>query len=130
VVTGLVLGNANISYTVTNSCGTARAIRTVTVTPLGGGRSGNNANQTTSTTIETGITVYPNPTTTTAINIKASEAGTFYLYTMDGKELNHYNIEAETNVINLPDALAEGIYMGVFKGNIGASAVVRIVFRP
>ena len=71
------------------------------------------------------VLLYPNPTNGT-INVKADVAGTFYLYSIDGKSLGEYKInEGITNVV-LPTDLATGIYMGRYVGDDGNTVLFKI----
>jgi trimeric autotransporter adhesin len=74
------------------------------------------------------LKVYPNPTSGT-LTIDAPEAGTFTVYTIDGKEVAQYTVSASVNMVTLPSSLAAGIYMCRFVGADGASAIVRLVYE-
>ena len=82
-------------------------------------------------TLPTGgkVQLYPNPTSSN-FTIQAVANGTFYLYTMDGKELAQYTVTADANTFNIPKGLAAGVYMGKYRGEDGSGMVVRVVYEP
>lgn len=71
-ITGVAVGTATISYTVTNSCGTASATKTVTVKAAGG--SCVSGIEPTTTITSTSLKVYPNPSRGAfAINVESAD---------------------------------------------------------
>ena len=72
------------------------------------------------------VLLYPNPTSG-AININASEAGSFSIYSFDGKALETYPIAIGVTSIQLPKELASGIYVGRYAGDDGSTAIFKIV---
>jgi len=77
----------------------------------------------------TEFNVYPNPTNGT-LNVQTPLGGTFCLYTLEGKELQHYIIAEGTTALNLPNGLATGIYLCKFTDSKGNMNMVRLVYQP
>jgi hypothetical protein len=75
------------------------------------------------------IKVYPSPTSGN-ITVETPANGILNVYTIDGKLLKQYTIEAPASAILLPTNVAAGIYMCHFEGNDGSAVVVRIVYNP
>jgi uncharacterized protein YjdB len=123
VVGGVSVGGTTITYT--NSAGFGGCFRTrpmtVTLTRPGGPVVGE--------TSQAGVLkVFPNPTSG-SLTIDAPVAGTFTVYTIDGKEVAQYAVTASANMVTLPSNLAAGIYMSRFMGSDGTSTVVRLVYE-
>ncbi|MES2704232.1 MAG: Ig-like domain-containing protein [Bacteroidota bacterium] len=121
VVTGVSGGTATISYTVSNAGCTVRSTKAISVTLS---RPGSPVAQSSLGSLQ----LYPNPTTGT-FTIEAPEAGTFSIYTLDGKEVSSYTIAQGATVISLPNELANGIYMCRYYGASGSTTVVRLVYE-
>ncbi len=64
------------------------------------------------------------------MTVEAPVAGTFTLYTIDGKQVASCELAAATTSVSLPRDLAAGIYMCRFNGTDGSTAVVRLVYEP
>ena len=67
--------------------------------------------------------------TVTVVDSPTPRAGTFTVYTIDGKEVAQYTVSASVNMVTLPSNLAAGIYMSRFMGADGTSTVVRLVYE-
>jgi uncharacterized protein YjdB len=119
VVTGMGSGVTTLSYTNAPSC-----TRTFTVTVAacrGANTSGiDNANN------DVAVSLYPNPTTG-SFTVNAHTGGILHVYSMDGKELDRYEIAIGETQITLPNELARGIYMCRFNGEDGSAVMVRLV---
>jgi trimeric autotransporter adhesin len=123
VVGGVSVGGTTITYT--NSAGFGGCFRTrpmtVTLTRPGGPVVGEAA--------QPGVLkIFPNPTSG-SLTIDAPVAGTFTVYTIDGKEVAQYAVTASANMVTLPSNLAAGIYMSRFMGSDGTTTVVRLVYE-
>jgi trimeric autotransporter adhesin len=123
VVGGVSVGGTTITYT--NSAAFGGCFRTrpmsVTLTRPGGPVVGE--------TSQAGVLkIFPNPTSG-SLTIDAPVAGTFTVYTIDGKEVAQYAVTASVNMVTLPSNLAAGIYMSRFMGSDGTSTVVRLVYE-
>ncbi|MCF8450813.1 MAG: T9SS type A sorting domain-containing protein, partial [Taibaiella sp.] len=123
VVTGVSLGVANIGYTMPSGCATVRDIAVTASRPGMSGTAG--ADNVTHGVVK----VYPNPTSG-SVTIDAPVAGTFIVYTIEGKEAAQYTVIASAIMVSLPSDLASGIYMCRFIGADGTSAIVRLVYEP
>ena len=69
---------------------------------------------------------YPNPTTG-QLTVQAPVAGSFILYNMVGQQLAAYKVASGATDVRLPAALADGVYMGVYKADDGGGQKVRVV---
>ena len=126
--TGIMMGVSAGSTTITYRVTASQCYRTTDVTvigaPAGRGVADNSVGNT-----ATAIRIYPNPSMGN-LTIEAAAAGVFTLYTLDGKELQQYSIEAPSTAISLPHNLAAGVYTCRFTGTDGSSQIVRIVYQP
>jgi len=75
------------------------------------------------------LQVFPNPSKGD-FNIKTSEAGTFYLLSMEGQSVSEYSVNDAQTEITIPSGLPSGIYMGRFKNADGNTTDVKIVYEP
>ncbi len=121
-VTGIATGSTTISYTAANPGCSVRATKVVSVTASRDGSVSSEQFAIGS------LQLYPNPTTGT-FTIEAPEAGTFSIYTLDGREVSRYTIAQGAVVINLPNDLVNGIYMCRYYGASGKTTVVRLVYE-
>jgi uncharacterized protein YjdB len=118
-VTGISTGTTNITFRMPTGCFVTRAMNIAA------------ARGTDETVIEellTEVKLYPNPTTGT-FTIATPIEGIINVYTIDGKELQQYEVKAGTTAISLPSGLANGIYMLRFNGADGSSKMVRLVYQ-
>jgi hypothetical protein len=74
------------------------------------------------------VSIYPNPTTGT-FSIATNISGVTSMYTIDGKELQRYEVKAGTTDITLPVGFANGVYMLRFNGADGSSKMVRLIYK-
>lgn len=100
----------------------------VTVSNTGGRMSNPTAGVNNTTGNNTSMQVFPNPSNGT-FNLKTSGAGTFYLFSIEGKYAGEYAITDMETVINVPGALASGIYVGRFKNTDGNTTDVKLVIE-
>ena len=75
------------------------------------------------------IIVSPNPTSG-VFTVQTTNAGTFTVYSVEGKEIRHYNIKTGTATLSLPSGLAAGVYMCRFNNDNGNTAIIRLVYEP
>lgn len=122
-VTGVAPGTVTITYAVAGACGLAIATRTVNVTSarpaVTGGAGVDGAF----------FSAYPNPASG-SISIESGATGTLSVYTIDGKELKHYDVIKGVTALQLPSGLAAGIYMLRFKADDGSTHTLRLVYEP
>ncbi len=123
VVTGILAGNATITYRITTTG--CFATRTVTVNSIAG-RSADNQQI---TPAEFSFSFYPNPTTGN-ITVSAGTKGTLYLFSQDGRVVSEYFIDQPSVQISLPGTLAAGVYYCRFVGEDGSSAAAQLVYNP
>ena len=72
----------------------------------------------------------PNPTYGT-IDITTSVSGLFKLQSIDGKEIENYQLTEGINTIQFPSNLAPGMYMGLFKPSDNSKQqVTKLVYQP
>lgn len=122
LVSAVSAGTTTISYTVTLGSCTARATQVISVAaarPGGSTATGNVAGQ-------VQIDIFPNPTTGT-FSVKSDEAGTFTVFTIDGKEVMTYDVTPGITEVVLPGHTAAGVYMCRFNGSKGASSAIRLI---
>ncbi|MCF8450703.1 MAG: T9SS type A sorting domain-containing protein, partial [Taibaiella sp.] len=122
-ITGVSLGVTTVTYTNIAYWGGCFRTRTMTVNPARPG-----APAVSEATQSGMLTVYPNPTSG-VITVDAPEAGTFTVFTIDGREVAQYAVTASANVVTLPSNLAAGIYMCRFMSEDGTTAIVKLVFE-
>ncbi len=121
-VAGISAGTTTISFVVTaTGC---RSLRSMTVNAPALGRqylADGNGNSIT-------FAVYPNPTQGT-FTVQTSVAGTFRIFTLDGRMTGSYELNTATATIELPADLASGVYMCKFTGNDGSLETVRLIYQ-
>jgi len=118
LLTGVSGGTLTITYSV-SGCNATKAI-TITTPRVAGGIDNEN---------ESIIRLYPNPTTG-AFTLQAPADGTFAVYTLDGKQVEQYNITAGNNTLSLPKGIASGVYMCRYSGNDRNTLMVRLLYEP
>jgi uncharacterized protein YjdB len=123
-ITGVSAGAVTITYTVNNGCGSTFTTLPVTITSPRAG--GNVTEQGQNTAAE--LQLFPNPTNGT-FTVNTSAAGTFAIFSVDGKAVKAYELTEGVNVLSMPNGLASGIYMCHYKGNDGSTAVIRLVYE-
>jgi uncharacterized protein YjdB len=124
IVTGVSGGAAEITYTVNNGCGAASAVYTVNVSTSRAGGSSTTDMAPGVTTTE--VSVFPNPTTG-KFSVNASEPGVLSVYSVEGRQVEQYNVAAGVTEVSLPQGLAAGIYMCRFNGKSGGTVMIRLV---
>jgi uncharacterized protein YjdB len=120
IVTGVAGGAATISYSVSNPGCTVRATQIISVLtsrPEGSWQSAVGSLQ-----------LYPNPTTG-AFTVEVEEAGTFSIFSMDGREVSRQSISQGATQLNLSKDLASGIYMCRYTSESGSTTMVRLVYE-
>jgi len=76
------------------------------------------------------FSVFPNPNYGN-LTATATCSGAFYLYTIEGRPIATYTIGKGSTDLQMPAALASGLYMGVFKPDSGgAGSTIRLVYEP
>jgi uncharacterized protein YjdB len=118
IVTGVGGGNASISYTLTDACGSTVTTKKVIVlglkqAPLGG--AGENEI----------FALYPNPTTG-SISMSTAFDGTCYIYAADGRQVATYSLEKGINQLSLPATLSAGHYACKVVAADGETRTVKI----
>jgi hypothetical protein len=119
VVAGISAGAATITYT---SAG-CRNTHPMSVTGGSLARPGIEAE-----TRGVKFSVYPNPTHGT-LNVSAEVAGTFGIYTVEGKLVSEIPMVPGVNSVSIPVDLAAGAYVCRFVGVDGSVQVVRLVYE-
>jgi trimeric autotransporter adhesin len=122
-VTGISLGGTTVTYT--NSAGFGGCFRTRAMTIVVARPGGPVVSEAAQSAV---LKIFPNPTSG-LLTIDAPVAGTFTVYTLDGKEVAQYPVTATANMVTLPSHLTTGIYMSRFMGSDGTSTVVRLVYE-
>ncbi len=121
-VTGVAVGTSVITYTLPTGCFKTATFSVTASKPGGYVYFTNNDNKVI-------FSVFPNPTKG-AFTIEAPAAGTFSVFTVDGKLVNEYKINSQTTNVNLPADLAYGVYMCRFDQEDGESTIVRLWYQP
>jgi len=114
IVTGVTTGSALITYTVPNGCS-----KSVTFTVTAAKEETLSENETTT------FRVYPNPVSG-VLYLETSESGAFRIMSYDGKCVFATQVQTGTNVIDIPTALAAGLYVGQFSSETGNTHIVRL----
>ncbi len=122
VVTGVAVGTSVISYTLPTGCVRAATFSVTASKPGGTVYFSNNDNKVI-------FSVFPNPTKG-AFTIEAPTAGTFSVFTLDGKLVSEYKVNSQTTNVSLPADLAYGVYMCRFDQEDGESTIVRLWYQP
>jgi len=118
VVSGIATGSATITYSVSGCLNT----KGITVTPGASSRP--------VTTVEQVLfSVFPNPAHG-SLSVSTSVAGTFAIYTVDGKLASVSELTEGTNAISMPSGLTAGTYLCRFQGVDGSVQAVRLVYEP
>jgi len=120
MVNGVAGGTATISYTLSNGCSKTAAVTVVA------GRPGRSVTENAELVNE--FRMYPNPTSG-MLTVEAQSAGTFVLYTFDGKMVQEFKLEAAANSISLPSNLAAGMYMCQFMFEDGTSRTEKLMYQ-
>jgi hypothetical protein len=121
---GVTAGSALISYTVSNSCGTATATIKVRVKAA----TGNHKSAAPATNNQEAV-VYPNPVHD-VFTLVAPGAGKFYLFSIDGTLVSEYKVDEGDNNLSMKRNLQPGTYIGKFVGDDDSSSSVRIIYQP
>ncbi|MBL7690276.1 MAG: Ig-like domain-containing protein, partial [Flavipsychrobacter sp.] len=121
-VTGVAVGTSVITYTLPTGCFRTATFSVTASKPGGTVYFTNNDNKVI-------FSVFPNPTKG-AFTIEAPAAGTFSVYTVDGKLVSEYIVNSQTTNVNLPADLAYGVYMCRFDQEDGESTIVRLWYQP
>jgi hypothetical protein len=118
-VSPVAAGTTTITYAVTASC-TNITTKVITVTA---GRAVGSLQS-----ADGSLQLYPNPTTG-AFTLVCEEAGTLRLYSIDGKEITTYHVNAGSNPLVMPAELASGIYMCRYASDNGNTSMIRLVYE-
>jgi uncharacterized protein YjdB len=111
-------GTAQLWYRFANGCGRSKELSVV------GAKTAPVAEEVVASTFN----VYPNPTSG-LINVESSVAGSFSVYTFDGKQVSEFQIGANTTTVNLPSGLAAGVYICQFRFEDGTSKTVKLFYQ-
>ncbi|MBL7692842.1 MAG: Ig-like domain-containing protein [Flavipsychrobacter sp.] len=111
-------GTAQVWYRLANGCGRSKEVSVV------GAKTAPVAEE----VLENVFNVYPNPTSG-VINVESSVAGSFSVYTFDGKQVSEFQIGANTTTVNLPSGLAAGVYICQFRFEDGTSKTVKLFYQ-
>ncbi|MBX2906827.1 MAG: Ig-like domain-containing protein [Taibaiella sp.] len=119
VVTGVAAGSATISYTLAGCANT----KGITVTGAASRPAGMTEEAVTL------FSVFPNPSHG-SLSVSTGVAGTFTIYTVDGKVAAMSELTEGVNAINMPTNMAAGTYLCRFNGTDGSVQSVRLVYEP
>jgi uncharacterized protein YjdB len=119
MVTGMSTGTSNITYMMPTGCFVTRTMNVAAARGVEGEVSSAAISE---------VRIYPNPTTGT-FSIATNISGVTSMYTIDGKELQQYEVKAGTTDITLPAGLTNGVYMLRFNGADGSSKMVRLIYQ-
>jgi hypothetical protein len=120
VVTGMSIGTTNITYMMSTGCFATRAMNIA---------AARGTNETVKEKAVIDLKLYPNPTTG-IFNVTTSIAGTFNIYTMDGKMIETREIKEATTSFTLPNHLTAGYYVCEFVATDGTQKIVKIMYQP
>jgi uncharacterized protein YjdB len=127
IVSGVAGGTTTISYSVSNPGCTVRATQVISVLTSRPGGSDQSADGNGQYAIGR-MQLYPNPTTG-AFTVEVDEAGTFSIFSLDGREVSKHNIVAGANQLSLSKELASGVYMCRYTSESGNTTMVRLVYE-
>ncbi|MBX2907611.1 MAG: T9SS type A sorting domain-containing protein, partial [Taibaiella sp.] len=119
VVTGISAGSATISYTLAGCVNT----KGITVTGAASRPAGMTEEAVTL------FSVFPNPSHG-SLSVSTGVAGTFTIYTVDGKVAATSELTKGVNAINMSVNMAAGTYLCRFNGTDGSVQSVRLVYEP
>jgi hypothetical protein len=122
-VTGLAPGVAVIRHVVSNECSRDTAYYSVYVK-----YSIDCPTSVAATQKSTRFSLYPNPSHGN-INVESPSAGTVCIYSIDGREIVRWNIQAGQNGMTLPEGISAGVYFARFVSVDGTWEVRRIVYE-
>lgn len=117
-VSAVATGVADIYYTLPNGCSRSKSVSIV----------GAKSADLTETTDVAEFKLYPNPTSGT-ITIESSLAGSFAVYTFDGKKVSDYQFSANSSSVTLPGGLATGMYICQFVFENNSSKTVKLYYQ-
>lgn len=120
VVYGVAGGTAYITYTAPNTCYTSTVMTVIACVRPG--------NPNTSPEL-LNARLYPNPTSG-VFTIETGHSGTLVLFTLDGKQLERYEVKAGITELSIPHGLAAGVYMCRFNADDGETLMVRLIYEP
>lgn len=111
-------GTAQVWYRFANGCGRSKEVSVV------GAKTAPVAED----VVTNAFNVYPNPTSG-VINVESSVAGSFAVYTFDGKQVSEFQIGANTTTVTLPAGLTAGVYICQFRFEDGTSKTVKLFYQ-
>jgi uncharacterized protein YjdB len=117
-VAAVATGVAELYYTLPNGCSRSKSVSIV----------GAKSADLTETTDVAEFKLYPNPTSGT-ITIESSYAGSFAVYTFDGKKVSEYQFSANSSSVTLPAGLATGMYICQFVFENNSSKTVKLYYQ-
>ncbi len=119
VVSGVAAGTSVITYTTSAGCERS-AVVTVNALAARGAAAAISS-------IEVGV--YPNPSNG-VFTVNASVAGTFAIFSVDGKMVASYSVGAGVTQLQLPTGVVAGAYLCRFTDVNEHSTTVRLVYQP
>lgn len=125
-VTGIFPGTATIMYIATNICSKDTALHPLVVKMPG--ECVTSVRQSVVAEVNS-ISVYPNPTNG-VFTFETPVKGSLTIYTLDGREVKSFEINAMKETIVMPRNMATGIYMCRFMGSDGRVVITKIVYEP
>jgi hypothetical protein len=117
-VAAVATGVADLYYTLPNGCSRSKTVSIV----------GAKSADLTETTGVAEFKLYPNPTSGT-ITIESSYAGSFTVYTFDGKKVSDYQFSANSSSVTLPAGLATGMYICQFVFENNSTKTVKLYYQ-
>ncbi|MBX2907245.1 MAG: Ig-like domain-containing protein [Taibaiella sp.] len=119
VVIGVSAGSATISYTLAGCVNT----KGITVTGTASRPAGMTEEAVTL------FSVFPNPSHG-SLSVSTGVAGTFTIYTVDGKTVATRQLNEGLSDVGMPVGLSAGIYMCYFSGVDGSKQTARLIYEP
>lgn len=117
-IAGVASGVADVRYIFSNGCSSSKTVNVV------GAKSAPLAEASDVADFK----LYPNPTNGT-ITIESSYAGSFSVYTFDGKKVSDYQFSANSSSVTLPAGLATGMYICQFVFENNSSKTVKLYYQ-
>lgn len=118
-ITATASGNATITYTVTNSCGSNNATAIFSVASMRPVAAG---------VQQASFALFPNPTSG-QLTISTNVDGVLSVYSVDGKLVHTLTVTQGNTDFLLHQSLAAGTYVAQFSGSNGSAEIVRIVLN-
>ncbi len=117
-VAGVASGVADVLYMLPNGCSRSKSVSVVGAKSAAINEVSDVAD----------FNLYPNPTTG-AITIECSYAGSFSVFTFDGKKVSDYQFSANSSSVMLPSGLATGMYICQFVFENSSTKTVKLYYQ-